>query len=99
MSALVSEPDLTVVTPSTPSLTTTSVDEPIHEVILEEDEEEEGEEEEERQGEEKVVEQFVCDVEEEVDLQEAWEEETVYSVTETSIQSLENQGTLRALLS
>ena len=128
MYALVLEPDLMVVTPTTPSRATTSLDEPIHEVILEEEEgeeepeveeeqeveekpeveepegeeEEEGEEEQEQEGreEEKVVEQFVCDVEEAVDLQEACrEDETVHTVTETSIQSLESEGTLRVLLS
>ena len=57
------------------------MDEPVHEVILEEDEE----------GEE--VEQSVCYVEEEVDQQDAWEENTVDAVTETSIQ-FENQGIL-----
>lgn len=74
----VTEPDLTVLTPRTSSLATESVDEPVHEVILEEDEE----------GEE--VEQSVCYVEEEVDQQDAWEENTVDAVTETSIQ-FENQ--------
>lgn len=75
--------DLTAVTPP-PSSPTVESEEPVHEVILEEEEEAE-------------MEEFVCGEKEELDQQDAWEEETVNSVMETASQ-IQSKGKMEPKL-
>ena len=67
------ESDLTNLTPPPPSSPAAeSREEPVHEVIVEQEEHE------------AQLEEFVCGAEEELDEQDAWEEDTVHSVVETA---------------
>ena len=68
-------------TPPLAASPTETEEPPLHEPILEEEEE---------------AEEFVCGVEEELDEQDAWEEDTVHSVVETASQ-FESKGKFKVV--